>query len=170
MSVKPKVVESLPEEIQATATKSFEKTVETIKQSAAAATAGLEQAQAQVKQGVDKAVKTAEQFAQFQQGNFEAFVKSSQVLATGLQDIGKLMASTAQANFEEAVATFRQLGTVKSVREAFELQTTYAKTTMEKALAESGKLTETSLKLAEQVAAPLTARVNAAVETFSVRA
>ncbi|MEJ0046447.1 MAG: phasin family protein [Rhodospirillales bacterium] len=111
-------------------------------------------------------MKTAEQLAQFHQGNVEAVMKSGQVFASGLQDISKQFAATSQANFEEAVAAFRQLTTVKSLREAFELQSSYAKASLEKALAESGKLTETGLKLAEQVAAPLTARVNAAVETF----
>jgi phasin family protein len=175
MATKPKAGESIaadtpfadaPAEIART----FETTVEGIKQSAATAAAGLEQAQVQMKEGVSRAMKTAEQLAQFHQGNVEAVMKSSQVFATGLQDMSKHIASTAQANFEEAMATFRQLSSVKSLREAIDLQTSFAKTSMEKALAESGKLTETSLKLAEQVAAPLTARVNAAVETFSARA
>jgi hypothetical protein len=48
-----------------------------------------------------------------------------------------------------------------------DLQSAFAKASMEKAMAESGKITEHSLKLAEQAFAPLTARVNAAVETFS---
>ena len=56
---------------------------------------------------------------------------------------------------------------VKSVKEAFELQTSFAKASMEKAMAESGKMTEQSMKLAEQAFAPISARVNAAVETFS---
>jgi len=169
MSTKPKAVEATAE-TQEVATLTFEKTVDGLKQSAAAATAGLEKAQTKMKEGVDRAMKTAEQFAQFQQGNIEAMMKSGQLLATGLQDLGKHVAATSQANFEEAVATFRQLTTVKSLREAIELQTSFAKTSLEKAMAESGKLTETGLKLAEQVAAPLTARVNAAVETFSARA
>ncbi len=170
MTIKPKAIESAVEETQATAAHTFEKTVEGLKQSAASATAGLEQAQVQMKQGVDRAMKTAEQFAEFQKGNMEAFIKSGQVFATGLQDLTKHVATTTQANFEEAIATFRQLTTVKSLREAFDLQSSYAKTSLEKALSESGKLTETSLKLAEQVAAPLTARVNVAVETFTTRA
>ena len=37
-------------------------------------------------------------------------------------------------------------------------------------MAESTKLTETGLKLAEQAYAPITARVNAAVEVFTSRA
>jgi phasin family protein len=169
MSTKPKAAD-LAAESQEVVTTTFEKTMDGLKQSAATATVGLEKAQTKMKEGVDRAMKTAEQFAQFQQGNIEAFVKSGQVFATGLQDIGKHVAATTQANFEEAVAAFRQLTTVKSLREAIELQTSFAKTSLEKAVAESGKLTETGLKLAEQVAAPLTARVNAAVETFSARA
>lgn len=169
MSTKPKAVEATAE-TQEVATLTFNKTVDGLKQSAEAATAGLAKAQTKMKEGVDRAMKTAEQFAQFQQGNIEAMMKSGQVLAAGLQDLGKHVAATSQANFEEAVATFRQLTTVKSLREAIELQTSFAKTSLEKAMAESGKLTETGLKLAEQVAAPLTARVNVAVETFSARA
>ncbi len=180
MAVKPKPTEVPPVDaapdtlaIEAPVT-AFTKTVESIKQSASAATASLEQAhekvKAQLNEGVTRAVKTAEQFAQFQQGNIEAAMKSGQILATGLQDLSKHWVATSQANFEEAIATFRQLTTVKSVREAIDLQTSFAKASVEKALAEGGKMTETSLKLAEQVAAPLTARVNVAVETFSARA
>jgi phasin family protein len=163
MSIKPKAIEA------PATTQTFEKTVEGLKQSAATATASLEQAQAQLKQGYDRAVKTAEQFAQFHQGNIEALVKASQIWATGLQDISKHVATNTQAAIEEGVTTFRALTTVKSLKEAIDLQTTYAKSSLEKAMAESSKLTETSLKLAEQASAPLTARVNAAVETFTAR-
>ena len=168
MSIKPKALEALATDAPAPS-QTFEKTVEGLKQSAATATASLEQAQAQLKQGYERAVKTAEQFAQFHQGNIEALVKASQIWATGLQDISKHVATNAKTAMEEGVTTFRALTTVKSLKEAIELQTSYAKSSMEKALAESGKLTETSLKLAEQAAAPLTARVNAAVETFTSR-
>ena len=39
-------------------------------------------------------MKTAEQFITFGQGNVEALVKSSQIVATGLQDLTKQMAAT----------------------------------------------------------------------------
>jgi phasin family protein len=169
MSIKPKALEA-PATAAPAATQTFDKTVEGLKQSAATATAGLEQAQAQLKQGYDRAMKTAEQFAQFHQGNIEALVKSSQIWATGLQDITKHVAANAKTAMEEGVSTFRALTTVKSVKEAIELQTSYAKASLEKAMADGSKLTETSLKLAEQATAPLTARVNAAVETFTTKA
>ena len=114
-------------------------------------------------------MKTAEQMAQFHQGNLEAVVKSGQIWATGLQDLSKHVATNAQTAMEETLSTFRALTSVKSLKEAFELQTSFARASMEKAMAESSKLTETSLKLAEQAYAPITARVNAAVEVFTNR-
>jgi phasin family protein len=152
MTVKPKTIEATAE----TAT--------------AAATAPMEQAQAKLKQGYDRAVKTAEQLAEFNKGNVEALVASSKILATGLQDISKHVATTAKANLDETVSTFRALSGVKSLKEAIDIQTSFARTSFEKAIADSGKLTETSLKLAEQAYAPLTARLNVAVETFTTRA
>jgi phasin family protein len=173
MTVKPKVIEAVaaatPSVPPDAAARPFEKTVEGLKQSAATATASLEQAQVQLKQGYDRAVKTAEQLAKFHQGNLEAMMKASQILATGLQDISKHVAANAQASMEESVSTFRALTTVKSLKEALELQTSFAKSSLEKAMAESSKLTETGMKLAEQASAPLTARVNAAVESLTTR-
>jgi phasin family protein len=172
MTIKPKPMLAITSEVapaEAPATRTFEKTVEGLKQSAETATAGLETAQAQLKQGYDRAMKTAEDFAKFQQGNLEAMMKASQIFATGWQDITKHVAANAKASMEEGVSAFRALTTVKSLKEAIELQTNFAKASMEKAMSEGSKLTETSLKLAEQAYAPLTARVNAAVETLTTR-
>lgn len=116
---------------------------------------------------MEKAVKTAEEFVAFGQGNVEAFVKSGQIWAAGVQDLSKQAAATAQAQFDEAVSVFKALSTVKSLKDAFELQTTFAKATVEKTLAESGKMTDASMKLTEQAFAPIAARVTFAVETFT---
>ena len=122
--------------------------------------------QTEVSPKMDKVVKSAEEFVAFGQANIEAFVKSSQILATGLQDLGKHVAATAQAQYDEAVANAKAFSSVKSVKEVFDLQTTLAKTSFEKALAEAGKLTDASVKLAEQASAPIAARVTLAVEKF----
>jgi len=148
----------------------FEHAIQSLKQSATIAPASPQQAQTHVKKGFTRTMKTAEQIAKFHQGNLEAMMKSSQILATGLTDISKHVATSAQANMEETMANFRALTSVKSLKEAFELQAGFARTAMEKAMSESGKLTETSLRLVEQASAPLTARLNAAMETFSTTA
>src|SRR5208337_3384309 len=136
------------------------------RQAAVAVSDAAEKGQKQATQSMAK-VKTAEEFVSFNQGNLEALIKSGQILATGMQDLGKQVAATAQARLKESMATFKALGSVKSVKEAVDLQTTYARSSIEKAMADTGKLTDASFKLAEQAIAPLTARVTLAVEKFS---
>ncbi len=111
-------------------------------------------------------MKSAEQFVTFGQGNIEALVKSSQIFASGLQDLGKQMAANAQAAMDETMSTFRALTTVRSVKEALDLQTTLARSTLEKAMSQGGQVTETSFKLAEQAMGPIASRVTLAVESF----
>ncbi len=167
MITKSKAIETATADIKNIESTATAKTIEGVKETASTAAAGLEHAQVQMKEGVTRAMKTAEQVAHFSQGNVEALVKSSQIWATGWQDLSKQMAATAKANMDETMSAFKAMTSVKSLKEAFDLQSSFARASMEKAMAESGKLTEHSLKLAEQAFAPISARVNAAVETFS---
>jgi phasin family protein len=147
--------------------KGIEQTVAALKDGMAQATAGMEKTQAKVKEGMEKAMKTAEEFVAFGQGNLEAVMKAGQIWAAGLQDLSKQVAATAQGNYEESMATFKALTSVKSLKDAIDLQTGFARAAIEKTLAESGKLTDASIKLTEQTLAPLTARVTLAVEKFA---
>jgi phasin family protein len=94
-------------------------------------------------------------------------MKSSQIWATGVQDLSKHMAAAAQASMDESMAAFKALTSVKSLKDALELQSSFARSALEKSLAESGKLTDASFKLTEQALAPITARVTVAVEKFA---
>jgi len=170
MATKTKITETVAAVNQtavAAAQQVFEQTATGLKDGMAQATAGFEKTQAKVKEGVEKAMKTAEEFVAFGQGNLEAFAKSGQIWAAGVQDLQKQFAATAQASFEEAVATFKAITTAKSLKDAFDLQASLARGAIEKTLAESGKLSDASLKLTEQTLAPITARVTLAVEKFA---
>jgi phasin family protein len=170
MTTKTKMVETVTAVNQtaaAAAQKGFDQTITGLKDGMAQAAAGFEKTQAKMKEGVEKAMKTAEEFVAFGQGNLEAFVKSGQIWAAGVQDLQKQMAATAQASFEESVATFKAIAASKSLKDAFDLQASLARGAVEKTLAESGKLTDASLKLTEQALAPLTARATLAVEKFA---
>lgn len=127
----------------------------------------IKKTQTEVNTQMEKAMKSAEELVAFGQGNIEAFVKSSQIWATGMQDLSKHFAASAQASIDETVASVKALSSVKSFKEAIDLQTSITKTAMEKMMAESGKLTDASVKLAEQALAPLTARVTLATEKFT---
>jgi phasin family protein len=144
----------------------FERAMTTLKQGMDNAAAGYQTTQAEARNNVEKAMKTAEDMMAFGQGNVEALVKSGQIWAAGMQEIGRQFAASAQAHLDQTVSTFKALTSVRSLKEAVDLQSTLARTSMEKAVAESGKLTDASLKLAEQTFAPITARMSVAVETF----
>lgn len=155
----PAAVGALPAAAPATAAKAFPL-------AAPAAAEQFDNATTKVKASMDKAMKTAEDLVTFGQGNFEAMVKSSQIWAAGVQDLGKQVAATAQAQMDQTMATLKAFAGIKSLKEAMELQTSLARATMETAVAETGKLTDASIKLAEQTMAPLAARVTLAAERF----
>ena len=173
MANKPKLIEGpAAPEYQAAdaAAKGFESTVSGLKDGMTRAAAGFADTQAKVKEGMVKAMKTAEEVMAFSQGNLEAMVKCGQIWAAGVQDIGKQIAANAQASFDETMTTFKAMSSVKSLKDALDLQAGLARSTLEKTLAESGKLTDASMKLTEQALAPLTARVNLAMEKFAKQA
>ncbi len=113
---------------------------------------------------------TAEQFVSFGQANLEAMMKSSQIWTAGVQELSAKMAASAQASLDETLSTMRAMSGVKSLRDAVELQTGLARSAMEKTVSETGRLAETSIKLAEHAAAPIAARLTAAVDMVSPRA
>ena len=142
MTIKPKTMEAAAaaeETVASGAGKGFETTVSGLKDGMSKAAAGLTETQAKVKEGMDKAMKTAEELMAFGQGNLEAMVKSGQVWAAGVQDIGKQMAATAQASMDETMSTFKALSSVRSIKDAFDLQASFARAALEKTLAEFGQ-------------------------------
>lgn len=117
--------------------------------------------------GIRTMIKNSQELVAFGEGNLEALAIAGKIWVAGVQDLTNQVATTAKASFEESVATAKALATAKSVKEAIDLQSTYAKKALSNALAESSKLTEASLKLTEQAMAPLTARMAAAVGVLS---
>ncbi len=144
----------------------FDQSVGALQDHAAGAMAGFEKTQTEVKANMDKVMKSAEEMVSFSQGNVEAIVKSSQIWAAGVQDLSKAFAATAQAQMDAAMAAMKALSTVKSLKDAVELQTTTTRSSVETVMAETGKLTDASMKLAEQAMAPIAARVTLAAEKF----
>jgi phasin family protein len=163
------IVDSTAETIKESneaASKGFDKTLSSMKEGIEKATKGFETSQVKMKESVEKAMKTAEEMVSFSQGNLEAFVKASQIFATGMQDISKHLAASSKASMEDSVTFTKSLMGVKSVKEAVDLQSGYAKASVEKAVSETSKITDASVKLAEQAIAPITARLTLAVEKF----
>jgi phasin family protein len=141
-----------------------------VKASAEVANKSYEKAVAMTKEQVEAAVKAGsnifknyEEVVSFNKDNLEAFVRAGTIFAKGLQEATKSAFSLAQENIEESVTTSKAVLGAKSLKEIVDLQTGFVKTSFDKAVAESGKISETNLKLAEEAFQPITERVNATV-------
>ena len=142
---------------QAATTQHFDRTMSGLKDGVAQATASMEQAQSAMRQGVEKAIKSATDMFSFAQGNFEAVTRSSQILATGMQDMTQTIAASTKATLDDTVNTMKAMGAVKSIKEAMDLQAALLRSTMEKAVSQTSKLTDSTMKLSEQAMAPISA-------------
>jgi phasin family protein len=116
------------------------------------------------KASYEKGVKMTEEFTEFQKGNVEAIVESGKLAAKAAETLGQEAADYARKSFENNTAAFKTFASAKSPTEFFKLQGDYMKSALESAVAESTKVTEAWLKLAGDVAQPLSNRFAVAVE------
>jgi phasin family protein len=121
-------------------------------------------AREQLEKASQTAYKSYEEMTKLQKDNWDAFVASSQIWAKGAEVVGKAWMSLAQDTLENAASTAKALVGVKSLREAVDLQTDFAKGNFDKFVAEGTKLSETVVKVANDAMEPITARVNVTVE------
>ncbi len=147
----------------AAATKSIEDAVSTAKQNLE----GLVKAQQeQVEKASAQIRKSYDELSVLTKGNVDAVVKSSAIVAKGAEEAGKQVAAFTQASLEKSVSNGKALLAVKTIQELIELQNAYAKASFDAFVAESAKLQELSVKIANEALAPLNERVNATVETL----
>ena len=144
-------------------------TMETVmKAGTQAATKGYEQAIAIAQEQVEKAseslFKRYDEVASFGKENVDAYVLSGTLIAKGVESMGKELMSMAQSAVETNVATTKALFGAKTVREVIDLQTEFSRSAFDNFVAESAKLTEMSMNLANDAIEPIQARMNVTVE------
>jgi hypothetical protein len=143
-----------------TATKARQPLAIDLKQGVAYATA----ATAEVS---EKAIKSATDFAAFNQASLKAVAQAGQILTTGSQDLFRQMAMSTQAAFAEAMAGFQALASTKTVKESVELQASLARTCASRAVSEGSRLAQAGVELLQRASAPLTDSAALAAETFA---
>ena len=124
-------------------------------------TAGTKKA---MEEGVEKMSKGFEDASQFGQENVEAMVASSKVMAKAAEEMNAEMIAFSKKSYEDGMAAMKELGSVKSVSDFFEMQTSLAKTSFEGFVAEATKLNEMYAAAAKDAFAPLNARFTAAAD------
>jgi phasin family protein len=147
-------------------------TIETaVKASAEAVNKGYERAVSLTKENVEAAVKAGstafkgyEDVILFNKENVDAVVKSSTIFVKGVQDVSKSFFALTQLSFEEGVALSKTLLGAKTIQDVVEVQSTLVKTSFDKAMAESGRISEMSMKVAEEAFAPINDRMSVAMQ------
>lgn len=123
---------------------------------------------AKAKAGVEKSSKAIEELSEITKGNVEAFVESGKIAAKGVETMGQEAADYGRKSFEAATANMKSLASVKSPTEFFQLQSELLSSAFDAFAKETAKNSESLLKLAGDVAQPISSRVS--VVTDKVKA
>jgi phasin family protein len=116
------------------------------------------------KAAVEKSGKLLEEATELTKGNVEALVASSKIAAKGVETLSQEAADYGRRSFEDASAALKSFAEVKSPTDFFRLQSEFAKSAFDSMVSESSKLSEAVIKLAGDVAQPLTNRYSVAAE------
>lgn len=136
-------------------------------ESASSTRAGKEKTMDQVNRAADNMFKAAEDAAAFGRGNVEALAKATQAYVSGVQDLSRQTMAMVQGLADQSLESAKALSGVRSLKDAAEIQAGLARAAFERTIADTTKLQETALKVAEQSFAPLSARMTLAVEKMS---
>ncbi len=133
----------------------------------ATAETALENGAAALKTGLEKALKGYDAFLGYGKDTAEAVTKSATTAGKGIETINSELYSYSKQSIEDAVAATKAVMGSKSVHEAFEFQTDFAKSAFEAYVAEMSKIGELATATTKDVYAPFKGRVQAWLDTVS---
>src|SRR5215467_12766325 len=117
-----------------------------------------------LKVSFEKAVKNYDQFMGYDKDTVEAYVKSANAAGKGAETLHNEIYAYSKQSIEDTIAATKALMGSKSVHEAFELQTDFAKTAFDAYVGEMTKITELFTATAKEAFEPLQGRYQAWVE------
>lgn len=166
----PKVDMKQIEDAVAISKQSVEKMVKASTDNYDQAVAATKEAVAATKEQIEKAsaavLKAYDDMAALNKDGVDAYVSAGNILAKGMEELSKSMFAFAQASAEANVATAKALMGAKTVNDVFTIQAEFARTQFDTMVAESTKMSEYGLKVANEAFEPLQAQANATVEKF----
>ena len=117
-----------------------------------------------LKVSFEKAVKNYDQFLGYGKDTVEAYVKSANAAGKGAETLHNEIYAYSKQSIEDSIAAAKALLGSKSVHEAFELQTDYAKSAFDAYVSELTKLSELVVSTTKETFEPIQGRVAAWVE------
>ncbi len=117
-----------------------------------------------LKVGYEKAVKNYDQFVGYGKDTVEAYVAAATVAGKGAEVLHNELYSYSKQSFEGSIAAAKALLGTKSVHEAFELQSDFAKNAFEAYVGQVTKMSEIFASTAKEAFEPIQGRVQAWVD------
>jgi len=137
------------------------KTARTVKEAAQGFEAFTAAGQTQVREGIDRSMAAMAEAGAFSKENVEAFVASATVAAKGFEALSARAVNYSKTALEAHVAFTKSVMTSRSVQEAVERQSEYARAAFDGYLAEMNGVAELLSGVAKEAVAPLSERATA---------
>lgn len=140
---------------------------ETVGKVVKASTESYEQAYNMTKDQMEKASKSVMQgyddLTEMTQKNVEAFVKAGNIWAKGFENIGKAYFNMAQVSAEASAEVAQAMFAAKTLKDVVDVHTGYTKASIDTVVAESKKINDMTMKVANEAFEPIQSQVNETV-------
>jgi len=117
----------------------------------------------QVAQANEALLRGYGDFAAFNKGGVEALMSAGNIWVKGCEDLSKEYFAFAQKTAERNAEVAKAILSAKTVQDVFDVQTSFAKQGLDSVMAESAKLSELSVKVANEAFQPLQKQLDSAV-------
>ncbi len=128
--------------------------------------ANMKNGAAALKTGFDKAVKNYDHFVGYGKETVEAYTKAANVAAKGAETLHNEIFAFSKQSFENTIAQTKALMATKSVHEAIELQSDFAKSQFDGYVSKMAQLSELVVATTKDSFAPIQGRVQAWVDVM----
>ncbi|KQS55798.1 phasin family protein [Brevundimonas sp. Leaf363] len=118
------------------------------------------------REGMDKSVASLSELNAHGKKNLDAVVESATAAQKGAEAISQEAIGFAKKSWEDGVAAAQTFSSARSVQELMELQTSWAKSSMETYMSQVTKMTELFTASMKDSVKPINERVSASVERF----
>ncbi|MEQ9640823.1 MAG: TIGR01841 family phasin [Alphaproteobacteria bacterium] len=138
---------------------------DTMEQFVKAGADGYEKAFETAQDRMQDMMKNYDEMAAIGQKTMAAFMASGTAYAKGYEMLSAELMAFSKQSMEEGAAVARAAMTVKSLQELMDLQTGFAKSSLDSAMAQGTKISEIATKLAQDTVEPLNEQMTAAFDT-----
>ncbi len=113
---------------------------------------------------VTKSRHASEEMTELAKANVEAIAEAGRIAAAGAKSIGQDVIASSRTGFEHASEAIKTLADAKSPTEFFQLQSELMRSSFDRMVSESSKLTEQVVKLAGETIQPISNRASVNAE------